>query len=103
MGNMLCLDAPTGIAGDMLVAALVDLGASWEKIEADLRLLPLACWQGRFFSAMKNGLSAKRFQVDYEEDHPRDYRQIREMLQTAAWPESGSSEKDAGKPEAAEG
>ncbi|MCR4962625.1 MAG: nickel pincer cofactor biosynthesis protein LarC [Firmicutes bacterium] len=87
MANVLCLDAPTGIAGDMLVAALTDLGASWEKIERDLRLLPLSHWQGHFFQTQKNGLSARRFQVDYTEDCLRDYRQIREMLQTVAWPQ----------------
>jgi len=51
-------DCPTGLAGDMVLAALIDCGADQQKIEADLKSLPLPEWQIVVEKVLKNGLSA---------------------------------------------
>lgn len=45
---MLFFDCPTGISGDMTVAALLDLGASEARLDAALRSLQLPCVSWRF-------------------------------------------------------
>ena len=42
MTNAIYLDCHAGIAGDMLLSALVDLGADPHEIESELKTLPLA-------------------------------------------------------------
>src|SRR5437773_11272888 len=38
-------DCPSGAAGDMIMAALVDAGASLDALRSELRKLPLEGWE----------------------------------------------------------
>ncbi|WP_293819564.1 nickel insertion protein [uncultured Parolsenella sp.] len=70
MGKTLFLDCSSGISGDMTVAALLDLGASEERLRAALATLPVA---GEFKVAvsrvMKSGLAACDFDVRLDAAH----------------------------------
>lgn len=58
------LDCPSGIAGDMLLAALIDLGASLEYIRSGIDSLDLAePWTLEVLQTQKNGMTALRAEV----------------------------------------
>ena len=70
MGKTLYLDCSSGISGDMTVAALLGLGASEERLRADLATLPVA---NEFSVAVsrvtKSGLDACDFDVRLDAEH----------------------------------
>ncbi|MFQ6024157.1 MAG: nickel pincer cofactor biosynthesis protein LarC [Acidiferrobacterales bacterium] len=87
-GKLLFLDAFSGIAGDMLVAALLDLGVPRAVIDSALAALPLGGYRIELDSAVRSGIVARRFVVHVDETQPeRDYAQIRAMLEAAHLPE----------------
>ena len=59
----LVLDAQTGISGDMTVAALLDLGASREKLLSVLKSLPDQQFEITISRVKKNALDACDFKV----------------------------------------
>lgn len=69
MGKTLYLDCGTGIAGDMLVAALIDLGADEEGLSAALATLPLEGYEIRITRTMAGALAACDFDVVLDGDH----------------------------------
>jgi pyridinium-3,5-bisthiocarboxylic acid mononucleotide nickel chelatase len=84
-GKVLFLDAFSGIAGDMLVAALVDLGVPQAVIRVALEGLPVRGYQLRFVRRVRSGIAACGFVVDVREAQPaRDYAAIRALLHAAA-------------------
>lgn len=58
------VDPVGGIAGDMLVAALVDAGASLELVLAEVRKLGVEGWSARVEPAWRGPFAATRFVVD---------------------------------------
>ncbi len=89
VGKVLFLDAPSGLAGDMIVAALVDLGVP-EKVVTDvLAALPVAGFHVHFGTKVKSGIVATSFDVHVEGKQPqRTYATIRAMLDEAGIPDS---------------
>ncbi|MDR2712782.1 MAG: nickel pincer cofactor biosynthesis protein LarC [Clostridiales bacterium] len=80
-------DCPTGISGDMTVAALLDAGACREELEYILRQLPLAGWQMQISRVDKQGLAAMK--VDFicpEENDHRHLGDIRKLILAAGLP-----------------
>ncbi|MDR0868471.1 MAG: nickel pincer cofactor biosynthesis protein LarC [Planctomycetota bacterium] len=69
MARTLYFDCRCGAAGDMLLAALLDLGAPREKIIASLRTLNLGDWQLTAERVLRGGVSATRV-VIAEPSHP---------------------------------
>lgn len=70
MGKALYLDCGSGISGDMTVAALLDLGASEERLRAALATLPVADeFQVAVSRVSKNGLAAVDFDVQLDAAH----------------------------------
>ena len=83
-GHVLHLDAFSGIAGDMLVAALLDLGVPREPIDRALACLPVAGYRIDTPTRSVHGIVARRFVVHVEGSHPqRTFRDIRAMLEAA--------------------
>ena len=58
VGKVLFLDAPSGLAGDMIVAALVDLGVPPAVIKGALGALPLKGFHVHFGTRVKSGIVA---------------------------------------------
>lgn len=64
------IDCTFGIAGDMLLAALVDLGADLDAIAAALRQLPIDSFQLGTHAVDRCGIRARLLQIDLEaHDH----------------------------------
>lgn len=78
MPHTLFLDPVGGIAGDMLVAALLDLGAPLERIAAGLDSLGFGPISVRREPVKRGALAATRFVVEVpgEHEHHRDHAEI---------------------------
>ena len=78
MSRTLYLECNNGISGDMVVAALLDLGASEERVRNTLSSLPLDGFRVEVSRVKKSGLDCCDFHVILEEnlenyDHDMDY------------------------------
>ena len=83
-GKVLFLDAPSGLAGDMIIAALVDLGVPRSAVETALASLPLTGFHVHFGTRVRNGIVGTAFDVHVEHAQPtRTYGSIRAMLDAA--------------------
>ena len=65
----LIVDGSSGISGDMTVAALLDLGASEERLLAALDTLPAHGFKVRVSRVAKSGLDACDFDVQLDGEH----------------------------------
>ena len=65
----LIVDGSSGISGDMTVAALLDLGASEERLLATLDTLPVHGFKVRVSRVAKSGLDACDFDVQLDDEH----------------------------------
>jgi hypothetical protein len=80
------VDCPTGLAGDMLLAACLDLGVSQEVVHAPLRALGFENGYAlRVEEARNGGLRGLRLEVEVREDHPphRHWKDLRQRILTA--------------------
>jgi uncharacterized protein (TIGR00299 family) protein len=79
------LDCASGIAGDMLISALLDVGAPEEPLRAVPGRLGLRGVDLRLVRVERHGISALQFEVGGQPDHQeRSWRSIREQLMDAA-------------------
>lgn len=75
MGEILYLECSSGISGDMCAAALLDVGASEEKVRRALESLPICGFEVRITRVLKSGLDVCDFDVvldDAHENHDHD-------------------------------
>ena len=90
-GRTLYLECSSGISGDMFVAAMLDLGADKNKLEAALKTLPLDGYEIRISKVNKSGIQACDFDVVLDEDnHDHDM----EYLHGHEHPEEGHGHDD---------
>ena len=85
-GRPLHIDCPTGVAGDMLLAALLDLGVPEAVIETALADLGLAgLYQLRSEESRSSGLRGLRITVKALEPEPphRRWADIRQRIEAA--------------------
>ena len=86
-GKLLFLDAPSGLAGDMIIAALVDLGVPGAVVAEAAARLPLTGFHLHFGTRVQSGIVATHFDVHVDSAQPeRTWREIRELLQHAQLP-----------------
>jgi uncharacterized protein (TIGR00299 family) protein len=83
--KVLFLDAPSGLAGDMIVAALVDLGVPRSAIEAAIAAMEIEGLALHFGVRTRSGIVATSFEVRIERTQPpRTYADIRAALEAAS-------------------
>jgi uncharacterized protein (TIGR00299 family) protein len=81
IGKILFLDAPSGLAGDMIIAALVDLGVPAAVIADAVAKVPITGFHLHFGSRVKSGVVATSFDVHVDDAQPeRTYSAIRDLL-----------------------
>lgn len=81
---MLFFDAPSGLAGDMIIASLVDLGVPQGVVEKAIAGLGLPGVHVHFGSRERSGIVATSFEVHAEGRQPeRTYGSIRRLLDDA--------------------
>jgi len=70
-GPLLFIDGSAGAAGDMLLAALFDLGASSAAVRRTLKTLPVGGWTLRATTVERAGLAARKVRVGLRSAQPR--------------------------------
>lgn len=87
-GKLLFLDAPSGLAGDMIVAALVDLGVPAQVVGDALASLEVTGFHVDFGTRVRSGIVAASFEVHVDSPQPpRTYASVRALLDRAPLPE----------------
>ncbi len=85
IGKVLYLDAPSGLAGDMMLAALVDLGVPWHEIEHGLQHMSLHGYELRLARGERHAVSGLKVDVHVKDGQPpRDYAQIRDLIESSS-------------------
>lgn len=74
------IDCSSGAAGDMLLAALVDAGASEDFVRRCLDSLPIEGWTLSFVPVRKQGLAARKAVVEIGDQTRRRYDQMVNVL-----------------------
>ncbi|MGI2297725.1 nickel pincer cofactor biosynthesis protein LarC [Paenibacillus sp. GXUN7292] len=69
----LYLDCISGIAGDMTLSALVDLGADQDYIISHLRSMPIDPFTMEFQEVDRRGITSKWLKLEIEQSHSHDH------------------------------
>ena len=83
-------DCPSGAAGDMIMAALVDAGAPLERLRQELRKLPLEGWDLVAREVRKGAFRATKVDVEIDShahQHERRLAEILAILEASTLPE----------------
>ena len=88
-GKVIYLDAPSGLAGDMVIAALLDLGAPLHVLEEAVSSLGLGGFHLHVGTRVHSGIVATAFDVHVDAAQPeRTYGSIRSLLDQATLSEA---------------
>lgn len=81
MKRILYLDCFSGISGDMMVGALIDLGVDLQYIKNELKNLDIGGYELKSSKVKINAIYATRFQVNVKKDQPpRSYKDIKNLI-----------------------
>jgi uncharacterized protein (TIGR00299 family) protein len=80
MPRVVYFDCPSGAAGDMIIAALVDAGASFEALQAELQTLPLTGWELVRREVRKGAFRALKLDVAIDPRIPHHPRTLGDIL-----------------------
>ena len=82
--KILFIEPFSGISGDMMVAALLDLGFSFEELQEKLALLPLKGFRLSVQKCSRSGIQALKFDVHTGHEHAhRSFSDIRAMIESS--------------------
>lgn len=86
-GKILFFDAPSGLAGDMIIAALVNLGVPEDVVLDAIEALPLDGFHVHFGARTKSGIVGTAFDVHVDDEQPeRTWGSIRKLLEKSKVP-----------------
>ncbi|MBE3090136.1 MAG: nickel pincer cofactor biosynthesis protein LarC [Actinobacteria bacterium] len=81
MKRILYLDCFSGISGDMMVGALIDLGVDLQYIKNKLKNLDIGGYELKSSKVKINAIYATRFQVNVKKSQPpRSYKDIKNLI-----------------------
>jgi pyridinium-3,5-bisthiocarboxylic acid mononucleotide nickel chelatase len=82
--NILVIEPFSGISGDMMIGALLDLGFSFEELKDKLALLSLKGYKLSCEKCIRSGITATKFDVEAEHSHHhRGFPDIRQMIESS--------------------
>src|SRR5690242_14023933 len=85
VGKIRFLDAPSGLAGAVIIAALAVLGVPETVIAEAAAALPIAGFHLHFGSSVKSGIVASSFDVHVESAQPeRTYATVKTILEASS-------------------
>ena len=88
-GKIICLEPFSGISGDMMIGAMLDLGFSIESLREKLNRLPLKEYRLSSQKCSRSGIQATKFDVQAgHSHHHRNFGDIRRMIESSglsAW------------------
>jgi uncharacterized protein (TIGR00299 family) protein len=78
------LEPFSGISGDMMIGALLDLGSDFGMLREKLSQLPLKDYQLSFEKCLRSGIQATKFDVNAGHSHShRNFADIRNMIESS--------------------
>ena len=84
MKRILYLDCFSGISGDMMLGALVDLGVDLQYIKNELKNLDIGGYELKSSKIKINAIYATRFGVNVKKDQPpRSYKDIKNLIDSS--------------------
>lgn len=87
--RIIYLEPFSGISGDMMVGALIDLGFGFEELKQKLELLSLRGYEISAEKCNRSGVQATKFHVEVgHSHHHRTFADIRQMIESSglsAW------------------
>jgi uncharacterized protein (TIGR00299 family) protein len=81
MSTVLYLEPVGGVAGDMFLAAMIDLGVDARVLEAGLRTLGLDGWGFEVTRAVRQAISGVHLNVEVSSEVPHVHRGLHEILE----------------------
>ena len=80
--NILYLDCPMGISGDMFLAALIDMGVDFKKILKELKKLGVGPIDVRIKKEVRHSITGTTFRVrTKDEKHHRTFKDIKKIIE----------------------
>ena len=80
MNRLLYFDCSCGASGDMIVGALIDVGAPFDKIREALDSLGVGHFHVTAEKVVKRGIGATQFRVHVEHEHRHPHRHLSDVL-----------------------
>ncbi len=77
----LYFDCFSGVAGDMIVGALLDLGVDFERLQVALQSLAVSGYTVGADKVKKKGIVATQFKVELDSDAHQPHRHLRHVLE----------------------
>jgi len=94
--KIIFLEPFSGISGDMMIGAILDLGFSFEQLQDKLNQLPLKEYRLSSQKCHRSGIEATKFDVQVgHSHHHRNFEDIRKMIESSglsAWVQEKSIE-----------
>src|SRR5262245_60861687 len=79
-GRLAYFDCPSGAAGDMVMAALVDAGASFEALQGELAKLGVSGWALTRREVKKGDFRALKIDVEIDDRAHHPHRRLADVL-----------------------